>query len=34
MDKYCIINENLGQGSQGKVALVKHIASGKEMVWK
>jgi serine/threonine protein kinase len=34
MENYEVLNEEFGQGSYGKVALVRHKQSGKEMVWK
>ncbi|CDW86995.1 serine threonine-protein kinase nek2 [Stylonychia lemnae] len=34
MENYEIIKEDIGQGSFGKVCLVRHIQSGKQMVWK
>ena len=34
MDKYELIKPNIGKGNFGQVSLVKHKASGREMVWK
>jgi NIMA (never in mitosis gene a)-related kinase len=34
MENYEMLNEEFGQGSYGKVSLVRHKVSGKQMVWK
>lgn len=34
MDKYELVKENIGKGTFGSVSLVKHLPTGKQMVWK